>query len=515
MTAARAFALFRFVVFAALLAWISPWARAQTPPPPASPRSAAATENAPVALEADRIVFDVSTNRLVATGRVRARSNAFALWADEVIYEAEREEVVATGNVILEEEGRRLAAAAVRYDLRRRLVTATDQRGVQEQIYLRAQTVEATRDVIRAMDALITLCDPDSPLYRVVARRATVTPDGFLVTEDASFYLGEVRLFTLPHWRFPIRAPEEGLLRPSAGVGSNSGPWVAVTYRYPVGTFRGQATIRYNANLGFEFTHQLTYPQPGWALSLNAGTFRDSENREYDALELEAITDATRLQGTVLSHRLTLRAGDYRDRTTNSRGLKVEAVAALWSESFQLSDLLSASFQASLRVARYEDRTFAVPILQPTLHYRVDDRSYITLSHSYIDNFGSTPFVFDSKARESITTFSYTWTDRPFRYRLGVQYDFVPRNVKLVAGVWADYGNWTASVYGTFNTTRSRFEDLDFAATLRCDCASVSFTYRMVRGEIWLNFVPFPSPRLPAHVPQPPSPPLDPPSPAP
>lgn len=459
-------------------------------------------------LEADRVQYDAGARTLEATGNVRLRYLDVRLWADEAFADLERGEVLVQGRVLLEQAGRRLAADRIRYQLRTRGVSAVRARTVVDGIYYRAEEVVVQGEVLQALDALATLCNPASPLFRVIARRITLVPTQRLVAEDASLWVGNTRLLSLRRLEVPLREPSfeqfaEHLPRPEAGYDAISGSWVALRYPYQAGDLLGEAYLRYGTLLGWEGRHRLRYPD--WSLELVAGALRDDENRPYEALELRYAPAPGRLPFLPAAATPTLLVGTYRERVTGAQGPKLEGALGLTWDPVSLSPQTTLVLSTSLRAALYRDRSLVIPTTSLRLTHRLDARSTVTGSYVRTDLLGSTPFLFDLVDRTEAVSVDYAYTGPEFRFRAGVAYDFVPRHLKLSGSASVDLSDsWRLRVSAVYNATLSGFEDLDLDVGTRCDCLAVSLTYRMVRREIFLNVRLTPSDALRTAFPEPP-----------
>ncbi|MDR5709028.1 MAG: hypothetical protein QN140_04320 [Armatimonadota bacterium] len=459
-------------------------------------------------LEADRVQYDATARTLKATGNVRVRYLDVRLWADEAFADLGRGEILVQGGVILEQAGRRLAADRIRYRLRTREASATQARAVVDGIYYRAEEITLQGNVLQAFDALATLCDPASPLFRVIARRIALVPAQRLVAEDASLWMGNIRLLGLGRLEVPLRErPFEqfakSLPRPEAGYDAIGGLWAALRYPYRAGDLSGEAYLRYSALLGLEGRNRLWYPM--WSLELVTGALRDEENRPYDALELRYAPPPGRLPFLAATMATTLLAGAYRERVTDAQSPKLEGAMSLTWDPLSLSPQTTLAFSASLRASLYRDRSLIVPAVNLGLTHRLDARSAVTGSYTRTDLVGSSPFLFDLPDRTEAVSVGYAYAGPGFGFAAGVAYDFVPRHLKLSGSASADLlDNWRLGFSAVYNATRSGFEDLDLIVGTRCDCLSVSLTYRMVRREIFLNFTLTPSPALRIALPEPP-----------
>lgn len=467
-----------------------------------------AAQDTPLILEADRITYDTRARRIEAVGNVRIRYRTVRIRSDYALADLERQEVLVRGNVLLEQDGRRLAARIVRYDLRTERATATEVRTVLDGIYYRAREVELQGRVVRALDALATVCDPAAPLFHVTASRVTVIPGQRLVAEDAELRVAGSRIVTLNRVEVPLRERPaerfgEAFPRPEVGYDPPSGLWGAVRYPYRLGDLPGEAYVRYNTALGFEGYTRLSHP--AWPLQLTVGVLRDSENRLYQAAELRYAPPSFRPLDLPASVSLAFVGGYYRERTTGAEGPKLEGAAGLLWDPIRVGTRAELGLVASLRTALYRDRTLVVPAANLGITYRLDGHSTLGASYSRTDVWGGTPFLFDAPGRAEVVSVGYAHAAPDWGVGVGVLYDFVPQHLKVTGRLSAAVSSdWRFDLALTYNATTSAFEDVDLTVGKRCDCLGVSLTYRIVRQELFFGVNFTPSPAIPAAVPPPP-----------
>jgi hypothetical protein len=459
-----------------------------------------AAAQAELVLEADRILYDAAARTLEARGEVRIRYRDVRLWAEEARADLNRGDIVVRGNVVLEQGGRRLAAQSLRYDLRTGRATATGMRAVLDGIYYAAREATLEGNVLQALEALATVCDPADPLLRITARRILLIPGERLVAEGASLWGRRTRLVHLGRLEIPLveRPLVAHLPRPEVGYEAASGPWVALRYPYRAGDLLGEAYLRYNASLGWEGNGRLRYP--AWGLELVVGTLRDEESRLYDALHLQYAFQPVRLSSSTVLQ-ATFLAGIYRERATGAEAPKIEGSLHLAGEPLRLFPRLPVDLSASLRAALYPGRSLVVPAVRLRLANPLDERSTVTASYTRTDLLGASPFLFDVPDRTEEVSVGYAYRTPAVHVFAGVAYDRVPGHLKLRAEGGVEMrGGWEIRVSGIYNATLSAFEELDLRVGTRCDCLSVSVTYRLARKEVFLGFALQPSPALPAAV---------------
>lgn len=460
---------------------------------------------APLLLEADRVTYDTVARTVEAVGRVRLVYRDVRASAEYAFADLGRREVLLRGDVRLVRGDRRLAAAEVRYRLDTEQAVATEVRVLAEAAYLRAREARLDPRGGVATDAVATFCDPASPLFHVTTRRVTVFWADRLVAEDATLWVGGAPVLTLPRYEVridPDRARQQ-FPSPQVGYDSLSGYWVALRYPYRLGDVEAEAYGRYNTALGFEFRNTLRAAVGGGLAELTVGTVRDSEGRPVEAAEVRYTPAAWRLgPGTTLSGSVLL--GQYRERATGAESPKLGASLTVSPPRLHLGGPWSVAASASLGYSAYRDRTLLVPNLWTSVDLQLDAGSSAYLSYAWTEAYGSTPFLFDAPTRQSALTLGYRRAGEGLSWDLGVQYDAVPRQFRLIATVEAyPADGWRLWTFAKYNLTVSSFEELEVRVGRRCDCVDVAVAYRVPQGQFWVTVNVVPSPRTQQAVPEP------------
>ncbi len=459
----------------------------------------------PLVVEADRIVYDTTARTVEAFGRVRLRYADLVASADYLFADLQAGELVLRGNVRAARGAQRLVAAEVHYRLDLREGLATLAESVADDVYLRARSVATEQDRLVAYEAFATLCDPRNPLFQVTAKRVTVFPQERLIAEEASLWVGGVRVLTLPRFEVRLESPERlsrSFPSPELGVDALSGFWIALRYPYWLGDVEAEAYLRYNTNLGFEGRNTLRYGLPGGTFRLALGTLRDSEGRPVDLAELRYTSAPWRI-GDV-SGSLSLTGGQYRERLTAVEGSRLETTVEARMPTWELGDRWRVNAWASLRHAIYPDRTLFVPNLAVSVAYAIAPQATLYGSYGWTEAYGATPFLFDAPTRQSAITLGYrqAWEDAALD--VGVQYDSIPQHLRFLVLLQASLGEgWRIQAFGKYHITLSAFEDLDLQVGRRCDCVDITFTYKVVQSQFWATVNLTPSPRVRQVVPAP------------
>lgn len=174
-----------------------------------------------VAYRADRIDYYVGKNRIVLKGGSRVEYDDTVLLADDVEYDPEAQVLSAYGSPDLREKSDRLAGEALAYDL-------TEQSGVvaggvttfEDGLYSGQRIARSADGTLMVRGGVYTTCAADPPHYRLVSHRMKVYLNDKVIARPVILYIGEIPVFALPFYVFPIRKDRHsGFLIPQVELG--------------------------------------------------------------------------------------------------------------------------------------------------------------------------------------------------------------------------------------------------------------------------------------------------------
>ncbi len=464
----------------------------------------AVAQRLPLVVEADRITYDTVARTVEASGHVRLRYGDLVASAEYLFADLQAGEVLLRGNVRAARGDQRVAAEQVRYRLDLREGEALNVQAAVDNAYLRAQRLQLGRDRVVAQQALATLCDPQNPLFHVTARRITVFPGERLVAEEASLWVGGVRVLSLPRYEVRLEsrdAVSRSFPSPELGFDALSGYWIALRYPYRLGDVESEAYARYNTQMGFEVRNTLRAGLLGGTAQLSVGTVRDTEARPVDLAELSY---ARPWKLGDIAGSLALSAGQYRERVTGAESPRLDAVLTARAPTWRPGDRWSVDGSVGLRHATYRDRSLFAPNLAVSVAYSTAPGAAAYLAYAWTEAYGSTPFLFDAPTRGSSVTLGYRQAGQGLAFDVAVQYDAIPQHWRLLAGVdAAPGGGWRFGTFAKYNATLALFEELQLRAGRLCDCLDFSVAYRVPQQQWWVTVNLVPSSQVREAVPLP------------
>lgn len=464
------------------------------PAPSPSAPSAPARPFGPVVLEAEEISYDALANVVTARGRVRVTHPAFRLAAESLRLDLQAQVLLAEGRVqLVDAAGREVRGERIVYRLAEETAALDGAETIVDGVYVRAGRIDVTAQRLTVQEALVTICDPRQPLYRVTARRVEIVPGVELVAREATVWLGSLRVITLPQYRTSLR-PGERRGPAAPGVGSNriDGLWVDYRYGYRLGEVSGELHGKYGQHTGIFLLNTLRYDTPAWGIALVTGR-RQHEDEEgilhpYLQAEVEYARKPTPLGGPLrLSWRLA--GGWFDDVDAAASATRVDGSVTLTADAIALGPRVSAGASASYRYSAYgTGRQRSVVSASLAVTSRLTEATSVTAGYDLAAPSGTTPFLFDRVDAASTVFLAARHTTGDLRLRAAASHNFAVPETKLSAGAGVRLSpSLHLDVEAVYNMTTSRFEDVDYALTVRCDCATVTVGYRQVRQQIVLQ----------------------------
>lgn len=493
----------------------------------------------PLQVEADQIIFDQNTQVVDAEGSVRLRYRGLRLTADRARFDLRAERLQAEGRVILiDESGRELRGRRISYDVRLQQAEVESAQAIVDRVYLRSSSLQAQPNRVVAEDAVLTTCDPANPGYRITARQVEVIPGERLVARDATLWIGNRRLISLPTYTLSLRTPEETARSfPRAGYNHVDGLWADYPLTYRLGPVQGLLRTKYGWNTGFLPLNILTYPGRIYAASLTVG-----RNQNEDMLVFEQAEAALDIPSRPLA--VGVRHGWFREPSTGLEAVRSAYEVRFAPPSLAIGPRTSLAAAVGYRDAYYgTGHRYIVSRADVALVRMTTPTSSVALRYQRLVAEGTTPFLFDAVDPEDVVNTvvleygrtvprgpgvtasysvgaSYDFLDgtpsvrvgtgrrRPGAYHWGVgtSYNLTTHEVTLTVDTGTALGGTYVTLQSAYFIQAAQFDYLDLIIRSRlCGCFDLSLVYRSVQREFWLEIALAPDvrPAFPEEVPPP------------
>jgi lipopolysaccharide assembly outer membrane protein LptD (OstA) len=190
-----------------------------------APADTGAVALTPAALDsvmyrAPEIDYYVERNRIVLTGGARVDYKDTVLTAAAVVFDPDEQVLSATGEPDLVEKGDHLVGSALSYDLDAHTGAVRGGITTFEQGLYSGDILREADGTLLVRNGVYTTCAEPRPHYRLVSHRMKVYLDDKVVAKPVILYLGEIPVFALPFYVFPIRKERHsGFLIPQIELG--------------------------------------------------------------------------------------------------------------------------------------------------------------------------------------------------------------------------------------------------------------------------------------------------------
>ena len=197
----------------------------------------------PLYMQADQLIYDTKTNRVVAQGNVEIYYNNFILTADQVIYDQNLNKLIAEGNAQLKDPNGSVTRAdklEALDDFRDAFVQQLSMVTQDETRIAAEKAVRRDGNVTEFERGRFTPCRNDAgmpPLWCLSAARIVHDQQAGRITyQDAQFELFGVPIFYLPYFQHPDPSVkhQSGFLMPTQSHSSTLGYSVEVPYYFAV-----------------------------------------------------------------------------------------------------------------------------------------------------------------------------------------------------------------------------------------------------------------------------------------
>lgn len=174
-----------------------------------------------VRYRAAQITYYVGRNRIVLGDGATVEYKGTVLRADEVVFDPDTEVLSASGSPDFSDEGERLVGDTLAYNLKRRTGSVIQgATAFEDGLYYGERIERDTDGSLRVRGGVYTTCSAARPHYRLVSHRMRIYLDDKVVARPVILYIGDLPVFALPFYVFPIRrGRQSGFLIPQIEFG--------------------------------------------------------------------------------------------------------------------------------------------------------------------------------------------------------------------------------------------------------------------------------------------------------
>lgn len=185
--------------------------------------------------ERDKIIYSseyikylVDEQKVILYGGARAVYGTVSIEAETLIFDSRKKEIIALGHPVLYDGDQTIYGKKMRYDIETGHGEVTESRTAIEKGWFEGRkTTKVGKRILEIEGGKFTTCDARPPHYFFAAARMKVYQDDMVITEPLIMYVGDVPVFFMPYWFFPIKkGRHSGFLIPKIGTDSYDGRYV-------------------------------------------------------------------------------------------------------------------------------------------------------------------------------------------------------------------------------------------------------------------------------------------------
>jgi hypothetical protein len=187
-----------------------------------------AWEGDSIVYSADYVEYLVEEEKVLLIGNARAKYGNVRVEAETLLFDAGTKEIEARGYPVLYDGEQEIYGDAMRYEIETGYGEIMNGRTRVEKGWFEGKyTRKVGRKTLEIEEGTFTTCDRTPPHYFFAARRMKVYEDDMVISEPVLMYVGDVPVFFMPYWFFPIKkGRQSGFLLPKVGTDRNEGKYV-------------------------------------------------------------------------------------------------------------------------------------------------------------------------------------------------------------------------------------------------------------------------------------------------
>ena len=181
-----------------------------------------------IVYSADYVEYMVEEEKVLLAGNARAEYGNVRVEAETLIFDARTKEIEARGYPVLYDGDQAIYGDVMRYDVETGYGEIENGRTKVEKGWFQGRrTRKIGERTLEIDEGTFTTCDRKPPHYFFAARRMKVYEDEMVISEPVLMYVGDVPVFFMPYWFFPIKkGRKSGFLIPKVGADNLEGRYV-------------------------------------------------------------------------------------------------------------------------------------------------------------------------------------------------------------------------------------------------------------------------------------------------
>ncbi|MBN1149886.1 LPS-assembly protein LptD [candidate division WOR-3 bacterium] len=175
-----------------------------------------------------RMTYDWNLKKIILTDSAYVEYGDIKLYGDTIIYYPDEKVVEVIGNMKILQKEQELAGERMVFNIDTKYGIVDGGKTAITEGFFTGDTVwQIQSDLWYVTKGTFTTCEDDPPHYHFWGNAMIIEQNGMLIAEPVILYIGNVPVFALPWWFFPIkRGRYSGFLFPNVGNSSTDGRYV-------------------------------------------------------------------------------------------------------------------------------------------------------------------------------------------------------------------------------------------------------------------------------------------------
>ena len=215
------------LLFAGLLAGVAPHAQSEEN-----------SKSAPIAITADKLDYDKTSDVYTAVGHVKIEYEGVRLDADKVVLNNKTGEATAEGNVLVQDKGDMTRADKLQININTRagVMYKGDVFKKKENLHVKGDVIERRSETVYYVEkGIITTCDENEWYFK--GDELNVDMDRYATGKDVTFNVLGLPVLYSPYLLFPVKR-QTGFLVPEVGFSSVDGFSILNKFFWAISDYR-------------------------------------------------------------------------------------------------------------------------------------------------------------------------------------------------------------------------------------------------------------------------------------
>jgi lipopolysaccharide assembly outer membrane protein LptD (OstA) len=418
-----------------------------------------AASQPPITLEAGSLYYNDENGEFHAIGNAKIQQGTTMIESNAITGNISSGDVVADGNVTWLDEDSKLTGEKLNYNYKTKNGQMGTTKGNIDGLIVSAESTTLMPKSSIVYNTYVTKCPAQIPDYKMTADKVVIYPGDKLIAYNASFWIKNVKLFTLSKYSKKLDDKERDSSLPRVGWDSDDGFYIKQHLEYPFNDrLSGIADVGYYSEQGTKYQIGLVQETPSSTISIMSGSTKNLDDNWYERQpEIRYFRHYKPVPGAPLYWAYQLKAANIKD---------VGAADFQWQETATL--YLS---HKPLRLSA-DSNLYLWSSLEQNWYETGDNRNVLGIGTRIDKTFNPNLNMYVGYNYTHETNIS------PFSY------ESVDANREVVSGVnWQVDRLWNIGVTTSYDLDQEQFDDIDYKVKRNLHCFEAELIYREKRDE--------------------------------